>query len=150
MLFGDTSMTFPAEMLFKDGVQNPLCSHHFTEEGIHKFTFQDSSRAAVNEWIECLAGITTASSDQPILTIILDTRISGTLPLAYVTRKMRDVFATCAPQQAIRLAILSGQSALMVLIQMLAEIAAPNETSIVQYHQSQDEAEAITWLLAAE
>ena len=143
-------MISSSENQLNDIVNGSLCSHHLLSNGVHEFSFQVSSRAAVNEWIEQLVPLLNTSLSDGVLPLVVDTRQSGTLPLGYVIGKLRDVYRKYNQPSLLRLAFLSENSALMAFVQMLAEMAASNETSMIQYHQSQDEGEAIAWLLAAQ
>ncbi len=114
------------------------------------FVFQGSTRAAVDQWIDYMDDILgTAPFNRP-LGIALDTRESGTLPLGYAAQRLADLFANYDKRPPLRIALISDQSAIIIiLIQMLAQIAASDDQNTVQYHHSNDENEAFHWLLEA-
>jgi len=143
-------MTFSSTIQSANSTNGSLCSHRLLSNGVHEFNFQESSRAAVNEWIDHLIHLLDASLPETILTLVVDTRQSGTLPLGYVIGKLRNIYREYEQRPLMRLAFLSETNALMVFVQMLAEIAAGSEVSTVQYHQSPTKADAIEWLLAAQ
>src|SRR4051794_5464887 len=105
----------------------PLCSYQLRSDGVHEFIFQEASRAAVNQWIDQLVGILETSPRESVVPIVVDTRSSSMLPLAYTIEKLRDVYLNCVSCPTMRLAFLSGSSALMLFVQMLAQMAAANE-----------------------
>jgi hypothetical protein len=143
-------MTFSSQIPLNDCVNKSLCSYHVLSTGVHEFSFQESSRAAINEWIDHLVHLLETSPSDDALSLIVDTRQSGTLPMGYLIGKLRDVYRKYNQSPSLRLAFLSKNSALMMFAQMLAEIAASNEEKIIQYHQSPTEDEAVAWLLAAQ
>jgi hypothetical protein len=111
------------------------------------FVFQESSRAAVDQWIDYLDDILgVAQLDRP-LGIVLDMRESGSLPLAYITQRLRDLFANYDKRPTLRFAFIStGHNALILLIHLLAQIIASDDQNVVQYNQVNDEHEAVRWL----
>ena len=127
-----------------------LCSYTLLPNAVHEFVFQESSRAAVNQWIDQLVHLLDTAPKASVLPIVVDTRQSGMLPIAYVIQKLRDVYLNSDHRPSMRLAFLPGNNALMVFVQLLAEIAASNEGRRVEYHQSHTQDEAFAWLLATE
>jgi len=127
-----------------------LCSYQLRSDGVHEFIFHEASRAGVNQWTDQLVHILEASPHDAVVPIIVDTRFSSMLPIAYTIEKLRDVYLNCAGCPTMRLAFLSGNTALMLFVQMLAQMAASNEADRIQYHQSPTEADATAWLLAAQ
>ena len=128
-------------------IREPLCSHRLQANGIHTFVFQESSRAAVNQWIDYMDDVLGTAQLDVVLPIALDTRFSGMLPLAYMLKQLRDLFANYDKRPPIRIGLISNQGALMLLVQMLAQITASDDKNIVEYHQSAEETEAAQWLL---
>ena len=147
--FIGTSSSTQTKTMVHNTLSASLCSYVRQSNGIHTFVFQESSRAAVDQWIEYMDDVLgTARLDRP-LGISLDTRESGILPLAYMTQRLRDLFRNYDKRPTLRIALISNQGALMLLIQMLAQITASDDQNVVQYYQARQDDDAIRWLLKA-
>lgn len=125
-----------------------VCSYRRQDDGVHMFAFQDSTRSAVDQWVDYLDDILGAARLDVPLAIALDIRESEALPLAYMTQRLRGLFANYDARPPLRIALISNQGALILLIHLLAQIAAADDTNPVAYHHAHDEDEALAWLLA--
>jgi len=145
-VIGLTSHTQPKPMV-NNTLRKPLCLHIRQANSIHSFVFREASRAAVDQWIDYMDDILgTSPFDRP-LRISLDTRESGTLPVAYQAQRLHDLFCNYDQRPLMRIALVSNQGALMLLIQMLAQITASDDQNVIQYYQAVDDADAEGWLL---
>jgi hypothetical protein len=144
---GKISKSTQTQTMFNNTLQTPRCSYVRQVSGVHTFVFQEASRAAVDQWIDYMDDILGTSSLERILGISLDTRQSGAMPLAYMTQRLRDLFSNYDKRPSIRIALISNQGALMLLIQMLAQITASDDQNVVQYYQASDDDDAARWLL---
>lgn len=64
--------------------KSDILSHtHDPHTDIHTFVFSESSAAALDAWFAQMEEIYTSLQDSDKLRLLLDIRISGTLPLAY-------------------------------------------------------------------
>ena len=143
----DTSGGIQTKIMVNNTLHAPLCSHVRLANGIHTFVFQESSRAAVDQWIDYMDDILGIwSFDNPVR-LSLDTRYSGALPIVYMTLCLRDLFANYDKRPCLRIALISDQGALMILVQMLAQITSSDDQNVVQYYQAREDVDAIQWLL---
>ena len=113
------------------------------------FTFHESTRAAVDRWTAYLDDILGRARLDVALMITLDLGDSCALPLAYLTKRLRELFANYDARPPLRIALISDQSAMILLIYMLAQIAAADDENTVQYHQSRNQDDAFQWLFAS-
>lgn len=128
----------------------PLCSYTLLPNGVHEFVFQESSRASVDQWVDQLVYILDTKPKEITLPIIVDTRQSGMLPIAYMIQKLRDIYLDYGQRPAMRLAFLSENNALMVFIQLLAGVAAASDIQSLQYQQFNTSDAATEWLLSVQ
>jgi hypothetical protein len=147
---GDTMM-IPSEVPLNRSASIPLCSYTLLPNAVHEFVFHESSRAAVNQWIDQLAHILDTSPKASVLPIVVDTRqVETLLPVAYLIQKLRDIYLDYNWRPSMRLAFLSGNSSMIVFVQFLAELAAFSKAKRIEYYQSYSQDEAYAWLLTAE
>ena len=104
----------------------------------------------MNQWIDYMDDVLGTARLDRSLGISLDTRESGALPLAYMTQRLRDLFHNYDKRPGLRIALISNQGALMLLIQMLAQITASDDQNVVQYFQARDDEDAERWLLKSD
>ncbi len=143
-------MSSPSDMSANASGVVPLCSYRLLPNSVHEFIFQESSRASVDQWVDQLVYIIDTTPKEITLSIIVDTRQSGMLPIAYMIQKLRDIYLDYGQRPAMRLAFLSENNALMVFVQLLAGVAAASDIQPLQYQQFNTSDAATEWLLSVQ
>lgn len=124
-----------------------LCEHVQLDNGIHKLVLNRASRPAIEEWGEYVAHILEGSpANGPTVRILFDSRV-GVLPMGYVSGKVRDLRERFRDPAPIRYASLVPNAAIGGLVNAIAD-ALRLPRARIRVFQSNQEAEAIAWLLS--
>jgi hypothetical protein len=129
-----------------------LCAYTLYDNGIHCFTFHESSFEAVEEWYQILKDIfEKATQDQPpILLMIYDGRTIGNLPFAHIVKRSKELVALYPHRPRNLSAIVARKipavstmiSALMPIVKLISK-----QSDETKFFWQNDWDTAIQWLL---
>jgi hypothetical protein len=125
----------------------PLCKHQQIQPLEHKFVFQASNRAAVQEWAYLIEQLQLQKLwyNQAHLRLLLDARVAKELPLRYLFELLSDYNRSYPGLEAPSLSIAylhDPQTVILSIYEMIPELLSPPVT--VKYFT--DEANAKQWL----
>lgn len=121
------------------------CIYTVLENGVHEMVMTESSRLAVDEFIEVLVELTDKTYDkQESVLILFDTRV-GVQPINYVFSRVQGLTKQYKPTgQTTKLAMIMQSNALIKTIEALMHML---RFLRVRFFSPQDRDKAIAWLL---
>jgi len=125
-----------------------LVSYNYLESyNIHEFIFSESSRWAMDEYIEFIHELYEEHFKDQEFRVILDISQSGMLPIRYSSAIMEKTVKELAPFPKPHIAYLSDDTTIHNLISTV-NMGASSRGSWIQYSVTQ-RSQAIEWLAAA-
>jgi hypothetical protein len=94
-------------------------THH---ERVHQFTFFEATRETVDEWMTLLEVLLQRTDSTQPLSLLLDMRQSGVLPLATIHTRLHSLFAAQTTRPPGKVAILIAHETLHALVNSLLQI----------------------------
>lgn len=127
------------------------CVHYQLDNGIHKFTFTESSSHAVDDYLHQLAGLYDRTSPGETLRILLDSSEVCGQPVHYTTQSASKINALYPSRPATRTACMYRTRFMASLGRTAMFTQTRAGIDKVQFFCGEDcEAEALAWLLADE
>lgn len=130
---------------FNDVAQSPLV-YEAIDGGIHRFTFNEATKATADQFTDSLDGILKATPSDERLLIMIDIREKGLPPINYTFTKLRQTLSANAPLPKMYSAYLYRQSVIITLVTTFLDILRSGATR--RFFADGQENEAIDWLLS--
>jgi hypothetical protein len=127
---------------------SPRLTHDRRTNGIHLFTFYESSRPALDEWFTRLHSLYTAyGQDRRPILLLIDSSACGTQPLGYAYQEARKFQAQFDYHPVVYTAFVERS---LVMVRALdAFIHLLHTTPYSRYFTPDGRAEAMAWLESA-
>lgn len=124
----------------------PPVTYQLLDNGIHEFTFHESSTRALDVWIAKVEEVNKAAPrDQPIRSIY-DQSVSGMQPLTYAMRVSQDMAKRVPDRPPSRTVFLIKPGFVISLLDAFIRLMRGRDK--VRYLNADQRDEAIRWLLA--
>jgi hypothetical protein len=119
------------------------CTYRVLDNGIHEFVFSETSRAAVDDFIESAREMMEAAGDSEPTPTLFDTRV-GAQPINYVFARIRTLMKEYPTTQQGKLAMIMRPNALLTAVKALMSMFPKVK---VRFFGPEERDDAIAWLL---
>lgn len=119
--------------------------YHLLESGIHKYTWLDNSRDAIEDCVTLYKKMNASASSGDTVFILIDLRQSGALPIHLLTQRVRE--SGIRDDVTYRTAYISDEQIVQILMKNFAVINRVGGNRA--FFGSREEDKAIEWLLNA-
>lgn len=125
-----------------------LITHEYVPRGYHLFTFYESSKRMLDQWLELAKPVMAANQGQPVLREIYDMRKSGLPPMAYATEKGKELITLFPNPIPFRLAVVVGSGGFFgSLVKNLMNMLGAREGNQIRIFSVAEFAEAEEWVM---
>jgi len=104
-----------------------VITHVKLENNIHELVFSESSRRAIDQFLDILVGF-YHDADANGIYVVLDMRQSGMLPLRYLTKNLRRVIEAYSGEQPAHIALVLNDPQLLNVARALLHTIMRRET----------------------
>jgi hypothetical protein len=118
---------------------------YLAEQAIHQFTFKESSRQAIDDWIDIVTRIYAGLGEGDTVCFLLDLSESGTLPLTYAISRTRAFSDSLTFHPTLRAAFIHPSDGLRGLANTLFRVMRMGHLFTRFFEVGQAEA-AMAWL----
>lgn len=126
----------------------PACTYQLLDNGIHEFTFHESSIRALDEWIKVVEEITRGAPRDRVMRNLYDQSVSGMQPLTYAYRVAQDMAKRIPDRPPSRTVFLVKSGFVTLLLDAFIRLMRGRDK--VRYLDGNQREEAIRWLLSDE
>jgi hypothetical protein len=131
-----------------DADNKPLITYEQTARGYHLFTFYESSKRTLDQWLELAKPLMASMKGKPILRQIYDMRKSGLPPMAYAGEKGKDLMALYPDPIPFRLAVVVNAGGFFgSLIKNLMNMLGAHQGNQIRIFGTDKFAEAEEWVM---
>lgn len=115
----------------------PVITHITLDNNIHELVFAESSRQAINQFLDKLVEFYEQAGDEHLY-IVLDMRQSGMLPLRSLTQSLRSLLQTYPDHDAATIALVLDDPQMLDVTEALLKTIMRRDT--IQYFTQLDKA----------
>ena len=127
-------------------LETPYVSYHLSPEGYHVVTFRESSRRAVDQWAECIVRVMAAETNKPCICTLYDIRISGMMPLVYMTEKAAEILKCFPGYPPLRIASVYERKLFIRLIEKFIDLVINRQRDKTLFFRAAELENATQWL----
>lgn len=124
------------------------CSYHQHENLIHVYTFHDSSREAIDDWLSQMTELATALNarpeTEPVLIIVDYSGVGRTAPINYTMNKVTQWMKNTHRRHQAHVAVIMGNNAIIKVVDFTLRTFRLSDT--VRLFRTMDYEAAIAWL----
>jgi hypothetical protein len=120
------------------------CTYRLLDNGIHEFVMLETSRGAVDDFIDSAREMMEAAGDSVPTPTLFDTQV-GIQPINYIFTEIRNLMKEHPTTEQGKLAMIMRPNALLTAIKALMNMFPKMK---VKFFGPEERDDAITWLLA--
>jgi hypothetical protein len=129
-----------------ESTNKPRVTYQLLDNGIHEFTFHESSTRALDVWIKKVEEVTAAAPKDRYIRSLYDQSVSGMQPLTYAFRVSQDMAKRIPDRPPSRTVFLVKPGFVTSLLDAFIRLMRGRDK--VRYLDGDQREEAIRWLLA--